>query len=125
TSGEDVTANIKTISMIPLRLRGDDIPTLLDVRGEVFMSREGFKRLNQLAAANGEKLFANPRNAAAGSLRQLDPTVTAKRPLEFFSYGIGELKGFTPEKHSEMLKKLISWGLRVNPLTQIVHGAKG
>ena len=87
--GEDITQNIRTINTIPLRLIGDDIPSVLEVRGEVFMPLNGFKKLNAIALKKGDKLFANPRNAAAGSLRQLDPKVTAGRLLEMISYGIG------------------------------------
>lgn len=125
-SGEDITANIKTIRMIPLRLRGEDVPALLDVRGEVFMSIKGFRYLNELTEKRGEKKFANPRNAAAGSLRQLDSSVTARRPLEFYCYGIGAVHGAAlPDKHSEILKKMAEWGVRVNPLIEIVKGVKG
>jgi len=91
-SGEDVTANIKTVRAIPLRLLGKNIPAVLEVRGEVFMYLDDFQKMNQLAAAQGEKEFANPRNAAAGSLRQLDSKITAKRPLSFFAYGLGALE---------------------------------
>ncbi len=126
TTGEDITANIKTINMVPLRLRGDDLPKILDIRGEVFMSKQGFAQLNALAAQNGEKQFANPRNAAAGSVRQLDPAVTAARPLEFFCYGIGDIQGCKlPDKHSEILHKIMQWGVRVNPLIKVVRGAEG
>ena len=90
-SGEDVTANIKTIRAIPLKLIGDNIPAILEVRGEVFMYLKDFQKMNAQAAAQGEKEFANPRNAAAGSLRQLDSKITAKRPLSFFAYGLGAL----------------------------------
>ena len=122
-AGEDITANIKTIKMIPLHLRGKDIPDLLDVRGEVFMSKSGFQRLNETAEQKGDKKFANPRNAAAGSLRQLNPAITATRPLEFYCYGIGDIRGGElPNTHSEILKVLANWGLRVNPLIRTVMG---
>ncbi len=125
-AGEDITLNIKTINMVPLRLRGDDVPALIDVRGEVFMSKDGFQRLNETAEKNGDKLFANPRNAAAGSLRQLDPAVTSTRPLEFYCYGVGAVQGDDlPGKHSDILKKLMIWGLRVNPLIEVVKGPEG
>ncbi|OYW79474.1 MAG: DNA ligase (NAD(+)) LigA, partial [Polynucleobacter sp. 32-46-5] len=91
-SGEDVTANIKTIRAIPLKLTGTNIPQVLEVRGEVFMYLNDFQKMNEYAAAQGEKEFANPRNAAAGSLRQLDSKITAKRPLSFFAYGVGALE---------------------------------
>jgi DNA ligase (NAD+) len=112
--GEDITANIKTIEAIPLRLRGDDCPPLLEVRGEVFMPKAGFARLNEQAARQGDKTFANPRNAAAGSLRQLDPRVTANRPLNFYSYGVGDVEGYElPATHHELLALLRQWGIPV------------
>ncbi len=126
TTGEDVTENIKTIKMVPLRLRGDDIPRVLEVRGEVFMSKKGFATLNAQAEKKGEKIFANPRNAAAGSVRQLDSRIMASRPLEIFCYGVGVVEGIKfPGKHSDMLKMLSQWGLRVSPLIEVVHGVKG
>lgn len=126
TTGEDVTANIKTIRMIPLHLRGTQVPEILDVRGEVFISKQGFERLNATASQKGEKVFANPRNAAAGSVRQLDPRITATRPLEFYCYGVGLVQGFDmPRKHSEILQQLRAWGLRVSALAKTVQGAKG
>lgn len=126
TNGEDVTENIKTIKMIPLRLRGSGHPQVLDVRGEVFMSKKGFEKLNAEALDRGEKIFANPRNAAAGSIRQLDSRITASRPLEIYFYGTGSVEGgpsFT--KHSELLQQLSEWGLRVNPHIKVVQGAQG
>jgi DNA ligase (NAD+) len=115
SSGEDVTANIKTIRAIPLRLKGNDIPALLEVRGEVFMYLADFAKMNQEAARLGEKEFANPRNAAAGSLRQLDSKVTAKRPLSFFAYGVGacEPQSWLPKSHSALLDQYVSLGLPV------------
>lgn len=125
-TGENITENIKTIKMIPLRLRGHDFPRLLDVRGEVFMSKKGFEALNKHALKHDEKIFANPRNAAAGSLRQLDPRITASRPLEFYCYGVGLVEGFTlPETQREMLACLEKWGLRVSSLVKVVKGAEG
>lgn len=125
TTGEDVTANVRTIRSIPLHLRGD-APALLEVRGEIFISNAGFKRLNAEAMARGEKVFVNPRNAAAGSLRQLDPTVTATRPLEVFFYALGVLEGAEmPQTHTEVLAMLRNWGLRVSPEVKQVHGADG
>ncbi|MBT8587315.1 NAD-dependent DNA ligase LigA [Polynucleobacter paneuropaeus] len=114
-SGEDVTANIKTVRAIPLRLLGKNIPAVLEVRGEVFMYLEDFLKMNQLAAAQGEKEFANPRNAAAGSLRQLDSKITAKRPLSFFAYGLGALEpqGWLPVTHEEILNRYVDLGLPV------------
>jgi DNA ligase (NAD+) len=115
SSGEDVTANIKTIRAIPLRLKGDAVPVVLEVRGEVFMYLADFAKMNQEAARLGEKEFANPRNAAAGSLRQLDSKITAKRPLSFFAYGVGvcEPQSWLPESHSVLLDQYVSLGLPV------------
>ena len=114
-SGEDVTANIKTVRAIPLRLLGKNIPAVLEIRGEVFMYLEDFQKMNQLAAAQGEKEFANPRNAAAGSLRQLDSKITAKRPLSFFAYGLGALEpqSWLPASHTELLNRYADLGLPV------------
>jgi len=115
SSGEDVTANIKTIRAIPLRLQGNAIPAVLEVRGEVFMYLADFAKMNQEAASLGEKEFANPRNAAAGSLRQLDSKITAKRPLSFFAYGVGacEPQSWLPKSHSTLLDQYLSLGLPV------------
>ena len=124
-TGEDVTANVRTIRSMPLRLRGA-APALVEARGEVFMPVAGFERLNAEAAARGEKMFVNPRNAAAGSLRQLDPQVTAARPLEIFFYGLGAQEGLDlPARHSDILALLAKWGLRVCPETRTVEGAEG
>ncbi|OGA54193.1 MAG: DNA ligase (NAD(+)) LigA [Betaproteobacteria bacterium RIFCSPLOWO2_12_FULL_63_13] len=125
-TGEDVTANLRTIRSIPLRLQGGEIPETLDVRGEVLIFRGDFVRLNERQRARGEKVFANPRNAAAGSLRQLDSRITAERPLRFFAYGIGELVGRqVPSLHSEALDWLSSLGLPVCAERAVVRGAKG
>lgn len=86
-TGEDITANVRTVRSVPLRLRGDDIPEVLEVRGEMLMTRADFEKLNTQQQKRGDKVFVNPRNAAAGSLRQLDPRITASRPLRFFAYG--------------------------------------
>ena len=117
TSGEDVTANIKTIRAIPLKLLGRNIPVVLEVRGEVFMYLKDFQKMNQQAATLGEKEFANPRNAAAGSLRQLDSKITAKRPLSFFAYGLGALEpqSWLPATHEELLNAYVELGLPVCP----------
>jgi DNA ligase (NAD+) len=114
-SGEDVTANIKTIRAIPLKLNGENIPAVLEVRGEVFMHLKDFQKMNEQAATKGEKEFANPRNAAAGSLRQLDSKITAKRPLSFFAYGLGVLepKSWLPKTHEELLNTYVILGLPV------------
>jgi DNA ligase (NAD+) len=125
TVGEDVTHNIRTIQSVPLRLTGRHAPALLEVRGEVFMSIDGFRSLNLRAAEKGEKTFVNPRNAAAGSLRQLDPRLTAARPLEIFFYGAGLIEGEKlPGRHSEVLEKLRAWGLRTSPETRLVRGVE-
>ena len=124
--GEDITENIRTIPTVPLRLLGDEYPSALEVRGEVYMPKKGFNKLNRLAQEKGEKVFVNPRNAAAGSLRQLDSRVTAARPLEIFCYGIGVLQGEKNlESHSDILMHLKKWGLRVSPEQEVVNGIKG
>lgn len=125
-TGEDITDNIRTIDMVPLHLRGHDFPQVLEVRGEVYMPKEGFNDLNARAQKKGEKVFVNPRNAAAGSLRQLDPRITANRPLEIYCYGIGSVEKATlPETHSEILLCLKEWGIRVNPEMKVVKGVAG
>jgi DNA ligase (NAD+) len=124
TTGEDVTENVRTIRAIPLRLIHDDYPAILEVRGEVFMTRDGFRQLNRNKQNNHEKLFANPRNAAAGSLRQLDPRVTATRPLRFFAYGTGLVRN-NLTTHSAALELLERCGIPVSPETKSVAGAAG
>ena len=125
-SGEDVTANIKTIRAIPLKLLGKNIPAVLEVRGEVFMYLQDFQKMNQQAAELGEKEFANPRNAAAGSLRQLDSKITAKRPLSFFAYGIGALEpsAWLPATHEELLNAYIQLGLPVCSERRVLHSVE-
>lgn len=123
-TGEDVTHNIRTILSIPLHLQGKNFPATLEVRGEVFIPLAGFKKLNQDALKNNERVFANPRNAAAGSLRQLDPKLTAKRPLDFYSYGIGKSSEKFAETQWGILKRLRELGLKVNPETALVKNAK-
>ena len=123
-SGEDVTGNVRTIRSIPLRLRAANVPAVLEVRGEVFMSRSGFDRLNRGLADSGQKTFVNPRNAAAGSLRQLDSSVTASRPLHFYCYGAASLDGL-PLHHADILGQLREWGLPVSPEITIAHGLAG
>ncbi len=126
TTGEDVTLNVRTIDTIPLRLVGDDYPQVLEVRGEIIMNKAGFEKLNRQRREQGEKEFVNPRNAAAGSLRQLDPRITAARPLSFFSYGVGEvLGGRLEDRHSAIIKQLQGWGLRINPESKVVKGVQG
>jgi DNA ligase (NAD+) len=123
--GEDVTHNVRTIKAVPTVLRGT-APKLLEVRGEVFMLIAGFKAMNQRALERGERTFVNPRNAAAGSIRQLDPRLAAGRPFDVFFYGVGETDGWKlPAKHSEALQQLKEWGLKVSPLLRIVQGAEG
>ena len=123
TTGEDVTSNIRTIKSIPLALRSTGYPDRLEVRGEVFMTKSGFEELNIRQEEQGEKLFANPRNAAAGSLRQLDPMITARRPLQFLAHGIGIVEGATlPASHFEVLQTLKTWGLPVSADTERVAG---
>lgn len=122
--GEDVTHNVRTINSVPLKLRGRRIPERMEVRGEVYMPREGFLALNRRAEQSGDKLFANPRNAAAGSLRQLDPLVAARRPLEMFAYGTGLVTGGElPERHSETLRRLAEWGLPIYSGVAVLSGA--
>ncbi|HIB07809.1 MAG TPA: NAD-dependent DNA ligase LigA [Gammaproteobacteria bacterium] len=124
--GEDVTHNARTIRSIPLHLVGVDHPDQLEVRGEVYMSHTGFTRLNEAQRGSGGKLYVNPRNAAAGSLRQLDPRITASRPLAFYGYGVGLVNArASPESQSQMLDSLRHWGIRVNPQVSVVSGAAG
>ena len=125
TTGEDITSNVKTIKTIPLVLQGENIPTRLEVRGEVFMTHKGFAKLNAEAEKRNERTFANPRNAAAGSLRQLDPKITAKRSLSFFCYGVGINEGTTlPDNHYDRLMQFKAWGLPVSDKVQIRQGAQ-
>ena len=126
-SGEDVTVNIRTIRAIPLRLTGKKIPDVLEVRGEVFMHRDDFEKMNKYAATLGEKEFANPRNAAAGSLRQLDSKITAKRPLSFFAYGLGafEPANWPPKTHSQLLDHYVELGLPVCQERRVVSSVDG
>jgi DNA ligase (NAD+) len=126
TTGEDITHNVRTIRSVPLRLRGSGYPGVIEIRGEVFMPKTGFEAFNRRAAEEGEKTFVNPRNAASGSLRQLDPRITARRPLEIFVYGIGEYSaGELPERQSGILQRLRDWGHRTCPETATVHGVEG
>ncbi len=125
TKGENITENIRTIKSIPLQLTGSKIPGYLDVRGEVFMPRDGFLKWNESAKRTGGRIFANPRNAAAGSLRQLDPKITAKRPLTFNAYYIGECSDPLPNRQSQRLSYLKDLGLPVNSLTEVVEGIEG
>ena len=123
--GEDITANVRTIAAVPLRLRGKNVPATLEVRGEIYLPIAGFHAFNEAAAKRGEKTLVNPRNGAAGSLRQLDPRITAGRPLSLFCYGVGVLDdGWQPTSQSDIYAALKDWGLRVNPLSSTVHGAQ-
>ncbi|MBW4093297.1 MAG: NAD-dependent DNA ligase LigA [Proteobacteria bacterium] len=117
--GEDVTANLRTIKSVPQRLRGP-APALIEIRGEVFMTKADFLALNAAQEKAGERLFANPRNAAAGSLRQLDPRITASRPLSLFAYAIGEASEAPATTHSGYLDRLRAWGFAVNPLSRLL-----
>jgi DNA ligase (NAD+) len=123
TTGEDVTANVRTIKDIPTRLNGD-APSVIEVRGEVYMERSAFARLNEEQEDAGQLPFANPRNAAAGSLRQLDSKITARRPLRFFAYGWGLAEPSVQGRYSAFLERLRGWGFVVNPLTRICRTAE-
>jgi DNA ligase (NAD+) len=116
--GEDVTANLRTIPSIPLRMLGDDVPSLIEVRGEVYMPLSGFRELNERLVAEGKKPTPNPRNAAAGSLRQKDPSITAKRPLSFWAYGVGAHEGVELGSHWETLQWLKQHGFPINPFAE-------
>lgn len=125
-TGEDVTMNLRTLHSIPLKLRGKSVPSLIEVRGEVYMRHSGFEAMNERARENGDKVFANPRNAAAGSLRQLDSSIAAKRPLEFCAYQVARLEGDDDaQSHSDYLKRLRELGFRTSPLLDVVEGASG
>ena len=121
-SGEDITANVKTIRNVPLALSGDDIPPYLEVRGEIIIPRSGFEQMNARARSSGQKVFVNPRNAAAGSLRQLDSGVTAKRPLAFTAYAVGVVEGSLPASHDGTLRCLAQWGIPISEHMQTVTG---
>ncbi|NGZ14000.1 NAD-dependent DNA ligase LigA [Vibrio aestuarianus] len=122
TTGENITENVRTISAIPLKLQGEGWPTRLEVRGEVFMPKAGFERLNQQALKTGDKTFVNPRNAAAGSLRQLDSKITAKRPLNFYAYSVGVVEGVELAlSHYQRFLQLKAWGLPMCPETRLVN----
>ena len=126
TKGEDITANVRTVAAIPLKLRGRDVPATLEVRGEIYLPVVEFRAFNAAAVERGEKPMVNPRNGAAGSLRQLDPRITATRPLSFFCYSVGRVEGaFAPTTQIEVLDTLRTWGLRVNPLRTVATGARG
>jgi DNA ligase (NAD+) len=125
-SGENITHNVRTIESIPLRLIGKGYPSRLEVRGEVFMPKAGFEAYNEKARTAGEKTFVNPRNAAAGSLRQLDPKLTAERPLDMYAYSVGAVAGgILPPRHSEVINQLQEWGIKVCPERRVVSGVDG
>ena len=121
--GENVTANVKTISEIPHALKGKDIPDIIDVRGEIYLGHEDFAKLNAAQAASGDKVFANPRNAAAGSLRQLDASITAKRPLRFFAYAWGAASKLPADTQAGVIAAFKRWGLPVNRLMRVTAKA--
>lgn len=123
-TGEDVTSNLRTIKTMPLNLirKHADVPDRLEVRGEVFMKLEDFREMNREREESGGSIFANPRNAAAGSLRQIDPKITSRRPLDIFFYGTGEVSGRSFETHWDVLSMLRSWGLKTNPLNNVCQG---
>jgi DNA ligase (NAD+) len=121
-TGENVTTNIRTLDTVPEALAGQGAPELIEIRGEVYLERAGFFALNEERAAAGESVFANPRNAAAGSLRQLDPSITARRPLKFFAYAWGEASTPFARTHAEALARFRSWGFTVNPRSRLCRG---
>jgi DNA ligase (NAD+) len=126
STGEDITQNVRTVASIPLRLLGSGYPQRLEVRGEIYMPRASFDALNERARAQGEKPFVNPRNAAAGSLRQLDPAITAARKLEMCAYAIGRVEGGEmPDRHTEVLEQLHRWGFLINPEMAVVSSIEG
>jgi DNA ligase (NAD+) len=126
TTGEDITHNVRTIDAVPLQLIGKGYPKVLEVRGEVFMPKDGFEAYNEKARAADEKTFVNPRNAAAGSLRQLDPKLTAQRPLDIYVYSVGFVDGGDlPDTHSDILNELQRWGLKTCPEQRVVYGVDG
>ena len=125
TVGEDVTENVRTIRNVPLKLRGKNVPQVVEIRGEIYMPKAGFIKLNQQRLEQNQKLFVNPRNAAAGSLRQLDSSVTAARPLALFCYGLGEIQGMPrPASHTEAMLIISEWGGAVCPDTSQLHGVE-
>ena len=124
STGENVTANIRTVQNVPLTLEGEDIPSYLEVRGEVVIPTDAFDKMNARASALGEKVFVNPRNAAAGSLRQLDSRITAKRPLSFTAYTVGVVEGDLPDCHDATLRQLSQWGIPVSDYMETVTGVE-
>ncbi|WLQ15106.1 NAD-dependent DNA ligase LigA [Hahella aquimaris] len=124
SAGEDITANVKTVKNIPLKLRGEGYPAELEVRGEIYLPKAAFDAINKDAAAKGEKTFVNPRNAAAGSLRQLDPRITARRALEMCCYSVGYFEGELPGTQHDILNQLQQWGLKINSQMKLASGAQ-
>ncbi|PHS27538.1 MAG: DNA ligase (NAD(+)) LigA [Methylophaga sp.] len=123
--GEDVTTNVRTISSVPLKLQGEGIPEVIEIRGEIFMPKVGFEALNVQQIAEDKKPFVNPRNAAAGSLRQLDSKITANRPLAMICYGLGEIRGMAkPETHLQAMQIIAKWGCQISPELQLVEGVE-
>src|SRR5262252_7961887 len=123
TEGEDVTANIRTLADVPKRLKGRRIPDICELRGEVYMTKHAFLALNKRQADSGGQIFANPRNSAAGSLRQKDPAITASRPLGFFGYGWGEMSAMPADTQSGMVRWLESCGFKTNPMAKVCRSA--
>ncbi|MDH5592035.1 MAG: NAD-dependent DNA ligase LigA, partial [Gammaproteobacteria bacterium] len=124
--GEDVTANVRTIPTVPLKLMGDNVPEVIEIRGEIFMPKDGFEALNKAQVEENKKPFVNPRNAAAGSLRQLDSKITATRPLAMYCYGLGEIQGMErPKSHTEAMNLIAGWGCRISPELKQVKGVQG
>ncbi len=124
-TGEDVTANVRTIRAVPLKLKSGDWPHTIEIRGEVVIPIADFQRLNREQLQRDEKIFANPRNAAAGSLRQLDPRITAQRPLSFFPWGIGEVSAPIAARYADIVERLKTWGFRVSQFSEVVRGTEG
>src|ERR1700752_435789 len=122
--GEDVTANIRTLEDVPQKLKGRNVPEICEVRGEVYMTKKGFLALNERQKAEGGTIFANPRNSAAGSLRQKDPSITALRPLGFFAYAWGQMSGMPADTQSGMIAWFEQCGFKTNPLTRICHSVE-
>src|ERR1700694_4588318 len=121
TVGEDVTANIRTLEDVPKKLKGRKVPEICEVRGEVYMTKQAFLALNERQKAAGDTIFANPRNSAAGSLRQKDPSITASRPLGFFAYAWGQMSGMPEDTQSGMIKWFARCGFKTNPVTKLSH----
>src|SRR5664279_4307293 len=122
--GEDVTANIRTLEDVPKKLKGRNVPDICEVRGEVYMTKQAFLALNERQQAEGSTIFANPRNSAAGSLRQKDPSITASRPLGFFAYAWGEMSGMPEDTQSGMIGWFERCGFKTNPLTKVCHSVE-